>query len=102
MAGRAVIERPYVAPLIVERRNEAGLTQYELAERTKVSRNTINRWERGWNPPTLAKRRKLAAALGGLADDYQWQEHDYERRDRLIQAMIEVRALTRKLLAGEL
>ena len=95
-------QRLYVPALIGARREKRGLNQLELAEKMGVTRNSVNRWERGWNPPTLPQRRKLAKALGGTAADYEWTEDDFARRDRLTQAMIEVRALTRKLIAGEL
>lgn len=92
----------FVPLLIRERRMKKGLNQLELAERIGVTRNSINRWERGWNPPTQPQRRKLAKALGGHVSEYEWTEDDFARRDRLTQAMIEVRAMTRKLMAGEL
>jgi transcriptional regulator with XRE-family HTH domain len=95
-------EQLYVPLLIRERRDRRGWSQGELADQVGVTRNTINRWERGWNPPTLPQRRKLSEVLGGTVDEYEWAEADFERRDRLTQAMIEVRALTRRLMAGEL
>lgn len=94
--------RLYVPLLIKGRREERGWTQYELGEKVGVTRNTINRWERGWNGPEPGHRKKLAKVLGGTVDEYEWIEDDFARRDRLTQAMIEVRALTRRLIAGEL
>jgi transcriptional regulator with XRE-family HTH domain len=50
---------------IVRRRREAaGLSQEELAERTGVSRNYVGMIERGETNPTLVVLHDLAVALG--------------------------------------
>lgn len=53
----------WVLPSLYAYRRDQALTQQELAERSGVSLNTINRLERGYpaRPPTV---RKLAEALG--------------------------------------
>jgi transcriptional regulator with XRE-family HTH domain len=53
----------WAVPSLYAYRLDQALTQRELAERSGVSLNTINRLERGFTarPPTI---RKLAAALG--------------------------------------
>jgi putative transcriptional regulator len=45
-------------------REDAGLTQGELAERVGVSRKTINTVERGHYVPSTVLALRLAAALG--------------------------------------
>jgi len=74
------------------RREEHDLSQAELAERIGVTRNTISRWENGWNQPTRPQRRKLAKALGSLPEAYEWTGADFELRDRLAKNRLEVRA----------
>ena len=46
------------------RREAAGLSQEELAERTGVSRNYVGMIERGETNPTLLVLHDLASALG--------------------------------------
>ncbi len=36
-------------------RGEMGITQAELADILSVTRATVNRWERGANPPRFAR-----------------------------------------------
>lgn len=61
---------------IKDLRNEAGLTQEQLAERLGVQRMTVIRWERGDNPPSEEKLLLLAQLfkvstlyLQGYTDD---------------------------------
>lgn len=91
----------YVSQLIADRRDRKGLTQIDLAERMRIARNTISRWENGHNPPTGLQRKKLAKELGGTPGDYEWTDEDFARRDRLMQIRIEAAAHLRRLLAGE-
>jgi putative transcriptional regulator len=92
----------YVSGLIRERRKERGWSQQDLAEHVSASRNPINRWERGWNGPTLPQRRKLAKALGGDPDEYMWTEEDHVHRDEQTRNQIEVRDLIRRLRGSDL
>lgn len=48
---------------IFERRKELGWTQAELAERIGVDTETVSRFERGSNLPSLLRLEKLADAL---------------------------------------
>lgn len=48
---------------IAERRKELGWTQAELAERIGVDTETISRFERGSNLPSLQRLEKLADTL---------------------------------------
>jgi putative transcriptional regulator len=92
----------YVSGLIRERRKERGWSQQDLAEHVSATRNPINRWERGWNGPTLPQRRKLAKALGGDPDEYMWTEEDHVHRDEQTPNQIEVRDLIRRLRGSDL
>jgi transcriptional regulator with XRE-family HTH domain len=85
-----------VADLIRGRRNERGWSQQELGEKVDVTRNTINRWERGWNGPTSPQRNKLAKALGGKPDEYTWTDDDCAHRDSRMRHEIESRTLIRE------
>lgn len=52
------------ADLIREARLRAGLTQYELAERTGRDRSVIARWEQGSVAPSLETLVELVRACG--------------------------------------
>ena len=52
------------ADLIREARLRAGLTQYELAERTGRDRSVIARWEQGAVAPSLETLVELVRACG--------------------------------------
>lgn len=52
------------ADLIREARLRAGLTQYELAERTNRDRSVIARWEQGAVAPSLETLLELVRACG--------------------------------------
>ena len=52
------------AALIREARLRAGLTQYELAERTGRERSVIARWEQGMVAPSLESLLDLIRACG--------------------------------------
>jgi transcriptional regulator with XRE-family HTH domain len=84
-----------VPGLIRQRRKEKGWSQFDLAEKVGVTRNTVNRWER-WNQPNPSHREKLAKVLGGTASDYEWKDSDFARRDQFLQSGIEVRSLIRE------
>jgi transcriptional regulator with XRE-family HTH domain len=50
------------AALIREARLRAGLTQAELAGRTRTSQSAVARWEAGESTPTLERLRELLVA----------------------------------------
>ena len=50
--------------MLAQFRQERGLTQIELAKRTKVTQGYIAQLEAGDKTPSLATLRKLAKALG--------------------------------------
>ena len=50
--------------MLAQFRQERGLTQTELAKRTKVTQGYIAQLEAGDKTPSLAMLRKLAKALG--------------------------------------
>ena len=52
------------ADLIREARLRAGLTQYELAERTGRDRSVVARWEQGAVAPSLETLVELVRACG--------------------------------------
>lgn len=49
---------------IIDARQETGLTQQQLAERTGISQSDISRYERGTGNPSVKTLRRLAAGLG--------------------------------------
>lgn len=60
----AEIERLSAAVAVSRAREEARLTQEQLAERSGVSRVTINRIERGKLNPSMKTLSRLARAMG--------------------------------------
>lgn len=50
--------------LIRSKRERQGLTQFELAEKSKVDRNYIGMLERGERNPSYLSLQKIAAGLG--------------------------------------
>jgi transcriptional regulator with XRE-family HTH domain len=58
------LRRVRSANLIREARLRAGLTQYELAERTGRERSVIARWEQGAVAPSLETLIELVRACG--------------------------------------
>ena len=61
-----------LANRLKEVRGAAGLTQAELAERTSVSRKTINTVENGIFVPSTTLALKLAAALDAPVERLFW------------------------------
>ena len=57
-------EHPDLGSRLRTYRQEAGLTQAELAEKVRVSRKTINTIENGVFVPTTVLALRLAQALG--------------------------------------
>ena len=53
-----------IMKLIVDARNEEGLTQKELAERCGLKASNLSRLENGKSSPTVKTLRALAAGLG--------------------------------------
>ena len=53
-----------VAQNIYRLRNQAGLTQAELAEKLDVTRSTVTQWERGWSAPRMGMVQRLAGVFG--------------------------------------
>lgn len=49
---------------ITKARTHAGLNQSELAQKMGLSRNTLGRWESGFNTPTEKNLQALAEATG--------------------------------------
>ncbi len=49
---------------MIEARQETGLTQKELSERTGISQGDISKLERGNGNPSLRTLQRLAAGLG--------------------------------------
>ncbi len=50
--------------MIIEKRNECGLTQAALAKKLGTKQSAISRLERGTYNPTVSFLQKLAVALG--------------------------------------
>lgn len=90
-------------------REQAGLSQEELAAKAQVSRASIQNWEAARTAPRRAESRRLAAALGTTVDALKAharedQVDNEEIRDALQAAMQltdpeEMRAALLELLA---
>lgn len=48
---------------IKQLRDQAGMTQEELAERLGVARSTVTQWENGWSNPRMGMVQKLAGVF---------------------------------------
>ena len=70
------------ADLIREARLRAGLTQYELAERSGRDRSVIARWEQGTVAPSIESLIELLHACG-FELPLELVPHDPTRRERL-------------------
>ena len=72
-------------------REQAGLSQEELAAKAQVSRASIQNWEGNRTAPRRAESRRLAAALGVSVDALKAPREDQvdaqEIRDALQAAM---------------
>lgn len=53
-----------IMKLLVEGRQESGLTQSEVAERCGMKQSNISRLERGGGNPTIGTLQKLARCFG--------------------------------------
>ncbi|MGH2988988.1 MAG: helix-turn-helix transcriptional regulator [Gaiellaceae bacterium] len=90
------------ADLIREARLRAGLTQYELAERTNRDRSVIARWEQGAVAPSLETLLELVRACGFNLplELVPWDDANLERLrknvllspERRVQRILQVRA----------
>ena len=54
---------------IKAKREQAGMSQQDLAEKLFVSRQTVSRWESGARTPDLIMAKKIALTLGITLDD---------------------------------
>jgi transcriptional regulator with XRE-family HTH domain len=70
------------ADLIREARLRAGLTQYELAERSGRDRSVIARWEQGTVAPSIESLIELLHACG-FDLPLELVPHDHAERERL-------------------
>lgn len=57
-------------------RQDAGLSQEELARRIGASRQTVNMIERGDYNPSLHLCISICQTLGKTLDELFWQEHE--------------------------
>lgn len=57
-----------LGPMLRDLREQAGLSQEELASKAQVSRASIQNWEGNRTAPRRAESRRLAAALGVSVD----------------------------------
>ncbi|MER5660420.1 helix-turn-helix domain-containing protein [Streptomyces mirabilis] len=55
---------------LVKAREEAGLTQFQLAARSGVAQGKISQYENGHTCPSIMKAAALADVLGLLVDDF--------------------------------
>jgi transcriptional regulator with XRE-family HTH domain len=87
------------ADLIREARLRAGLSQYELAERTGRDRTVIARWEHGHVAPSLETLLELLHACGF---DLPVELIPYDRADQRLQknALLSPERRAQRLLRG--
>ena len=98
-----------LGPQLRDLREQAGLSQEELASKAQVSRASIQNWEGNRTSPRRAESRRLAAALGVSVDALKARAREervdaQEIRDALQAAMQltdpeEMRAALQELLA---
>ena len=69
MAGELQSARQVVGERVRERREAAGLTQAELAQRVYVSRQTVNNWENGKTLIDVQSLTLVANELGTSASE---------------------------------
>jgi len=89
------------ADLIREARLRAGLTQYELAERTGRDRSVIARWEQGAVAPSIETLVELVRACG-FDLPLELVPHDTAQRERLRKtALLSPERRVQRLLQAE-
>lgn len=71
-----------IGELIKERREQAGLTQSQLAEQLGVEQPTVQRWESGARKPNMAMVAKIAGVLAIDVDDALRSLAGYENPHR--------------------
>jgi transcriptional regulator with XRE-family HTH domain len=88
------------ADLIREARLRAGLSQYELADRTGRDRSVIARWEHGHVAPSLETLLELLRACGF---DLPVELVPYDRADQRLQknALLSPERRVHRLLRGQ-
>ena len=89
------------ADLIREARLRAGLTQYELAERSGRDRSVIARWEQGTVAPSIESLVELVRACG-FELPLELVPHDPRQRERLSKtALLSPERRVQRLLQAE-
>lgn len=89
------------ADLIREARLRAGLTQYELAERSGRERSVIARWEQGTVAPSIETLVELVRACG-FELPLELVPHDPTQRERLSNtALLSPERRVQRLLQAE-
>ena len=89
------------ARLLSRRRQEAHLTQAELARRVGVKQQTVARWERGTSTPSRDMLTRVASAFGEPDDEWVRIAGRNDASDRL-RLLAPVRPRVGYLLLGEL
>lgn len=59
-------------------RNQKGLTQEELADRTELTKGFISQVERGLNAPSLSTLQDIVEGLGTNLSDFFHEEDDFQ------------------------
>jgi transcriptional regulator with XRE-family HTH domain len=82
------------AALIAEARERAGLTQRQLAERTRTSAAAICEYEAGRRVPRVDTLERILAGAGGrLAIEVRWPSAavvDIERNGRVLEDLLDL------------
>ncbi len=71
--------------LVWEARNRKGMSEEELAEKSGVSKSTIQRIEAGKTSPSINKLGKIAEALGLKVEDLFDATYNYNNSDDDVQ-----------------
>lgn len=54
---------------LIKLRNQAGLTQTQVAKKIGVDQTAVSNWERGKNPPLAKYHKKLAKLYGCTVEE---------------------------------
>lgn len=80
---------PQLGPTLRAMREQAGLSQEELAAKAQVSRASIQNWEGGRTAPRRAETRRLATALGMTVEQFRARTEEEQLDAQEIRAALQ-------------